>query len=205
MIRFGQWMEMANLFPQRKGDSMALTATTHMGFPVNSPTIFYTILNRDMDKYPDGMTAQEIADATLKTSTKRSNLRTGETEAPDDWELKIRNDKVLMSKFVRGINSMLAKSKDFTAVGIRNTGGRGRAPSVYHPTEDATQREGGTKFLKHVDREIWSKARAARQEKEKPIAKTSGDAENTVAVDVPDDLEGKSDEEIEDMFNNLFK
>ena len=146
MIEFAQFIEMANLFPQFKGDSLERVRTTHMGFPVYSPSIFYLIQHRDKEKYPDGMTGSEIAEELLKSSEGRSvDLRPGEEAPPEDWADIIRKHQ--MTKFVRGINSMLSKSKDFVAVDTRVTGGRGRAPSVYLPTEEAQARLGGKKFL----------------------------------------------------------
>lgn len=194
---------MANLFPQRKGDTISRTKTTHMGYPVYSPTIFFLILNRDRGRYPDGMTSQEIGDELLKASIRREELRPGEGLAPEDWERRIRGDKQRLAKFVRGINSMLAKSKDFIAAGTRAVGGRGRAPSIYTPTPDTIRREGGLKFLKQVDREFWKGQRApdpvgAEEEPEEPEGVEG-------PIYAPKELEGKSDEEIAQMLNSMFE
>ncbi len=202
MIDFKQWMEMANLFPQRKGDTTSRTKTTHMGYPVYSPTIFFLILNRDKGKYQDGMTAQEIGDELLKASVAREELRPGEGSAPSDWEAQIRADKTRWAKFVRGINSMLAKSKDFVAVGTRarSGSGRGRAPSIYSPTPDAVRREGGLKFLKQADREFWKKERA-----DLPVPGEKEPEEPEELADLPDDAGEKSDAEVAQMLQSMFE
>lgn len=163
MKTFDLWLtEMANLFPQRRGDTLERSATTHMGFPVYAPTVYWLLVNRDTNKYPDGMTAKEIADEILERSEAREELRPGEQPAPDNWKDLVKGN--LMTKFTRGLNSMLAKSPDFEVIGKRDNTGRGRAPSIYVPTKEAQNRQGGARFLKKKDREEFKKQ--AEEEKD---------------------------------------
>lgn len=173
MKTFDHWLlEMANLFPQRKGDTIERTGTTHMGFPVYAPSIYWVILSRDRNKYPDGMTAKEIATELLDQSETRQDLRPGEEAAPENWKEILKTQ--MWPKFVRGINSMLAKSPDFEVSSKKAPEEGGRTSSVYVPTEDAIRRQGGTKFLKGAERPaspLWKKKQQPEVDKdeEEPI------------------------------------
>ena len=223
MKTFRLWLvEMANLFPQRKeGETNARVATTHMMYPVWSPTIFHVIITRDQEKYPDGMTPGEVAKELLEQSEIRTQLRPGEVLAPDNWKEELKRDS--WPEFVRGISSMLNKSvRDFVRVGTRMKlkGARGKSPSIYHPTKEAVQREGGSKFKTGADRDAASaemKAAKARREEERAAKGLTQQS-----LEVPEDQStpieladapatpttpqpSAGGDEIKDMLKDLFK
>jgi len=204
MKTFDTWLnEMANVFPIRKGDTNERAKTTHMGIPVWAPTMYNIIMTRDQEKYPLGMTAREIAEELLQRSEKRDELRPDETPASDNWKDALKSN---WTSWVRGITSNLNRSVtdgDMEIAGTRQKGdGKGKAPSIFHPTAQALTRQGGAKFLKKPDR-LKAKVQGeapieAPKEPGTPITQPSAPPEPSI----PTDIEEK---DVNDVLKGMFQ
>lgn len=165
---FKVWLtnEMAQVTIQNKGDRPDRAPTTHYGYPVWSPTIYYLLQNRNelfknpdgTPKYPNGMTVDEIFDALMEKSELRSELGPDEKmpENASNWKEDLMGPS--REAFKRGIRSMLelnAKKGKLSFTTIAKSGGRGpQQTKLWLPSEQSLSTSGIEKIGPRKKKEV---------------------------------------------------
>ncbi len=204
IVGFKEWsspyLEMANYAPQRAGDTHEKAKTTHYGYPVYSPTIYHILQTRDKQKYPIGMTAQDITKELIDKSTLRTDvLLPGEAKITEedagDWKEKLSGP--LFASFLRNVYGNLVKAKEAGMVDSqpikKEPGEKGkRVRQVWFPTQLAIDSGGTrrtTRFIQKPEADIPPQSLFI------PAGPTGQQPEKTQIPDLPAEIKGKGAED----------